>query len=136
MEQRYFHYTKWEDWQNGMYSADLGHKEMQIGRAEILLSNPERFKKACESVLQKWPNSTAHNLTNTECNRNAWLGQAACCLEYGVPEILTRVAWGRLDNATRLEANRIATLCIKRWEKKHNESKENQLELFGLPSCN
>jgi len=60
-----------------MYSMDCKYKALYIGRAERLLSNPHDFAIACEAVVKNWPISTAYNLTNPECNRNAWLGQAA-----------------------------------------------------------
>jgi hypothetical protein len=126
------HYEKWEDWQNGMYSTSCQFKELYIGRAQRLLSNPEDFSIACDSVIKNWPISTAYNLSNPECNRNAWLGQAACCFVHGVPEILTRVAWGRMSNMDRFNANKIASFCINNWVKKHEDQKKNQLELFGI----
>jgi len=130
MNQVYFHYQKWEDYQNGMYATDSKYKELDIGRAQRLLSNSGDFAIACSAVVKKWPISTAQNLTNTECNRNAWLGQAACCFVHKVPEVLTRIAWGRLSNAQRLEANKIASFTISKWE--NENKKKNQLELFSL----
>jgi hypothetical protein len=30
------------------------------------------------------------NLSNTNCNRRAWLGQAACCYRFSVPGFCSR----------------------------------------------
>lgn len=132
MEQIYHHYTKWEDWKHGMYSTSISCNEVYIARSLRLLTNTSDFAIACNQVVRLWPISTQHNLTNLECNRNAWLGQAACCFVHSVPEQLTRIAWGRMSAAQRLDANKIATFCIKKWENEHIKQKKNQLELFCL----
>ena len=93
------HYEKREDFKNGMYDAPKSEDEESLCLLAIkLLSNKEMFLIACKDVLNQWRISSSVNLTNTGCNRRAWLGQASCSLKHNVPEICTRIAWSRLTD--------------------------------------
>lgn len=118
MKQIFERYEKWEDYQNGMYElpADIDVTYLEELAAE-LLADSVRFRKACRDVLQAWPIASSVNLTNVSCNRRAWLGQAACNYQHGVPEIITRAAWNSLTNNQRLEANAIAGEVIYGYER-------------------
>jgi hypothetical protein len=122
MVQVYHDYLLWEDYKNGMY--DISQKENEselINNAISLLSNENEFYNVCINVITNWEICTSVNLTNVYCNRRAWLGQSACNYKYGVPEILTRVAWGKLDNTTQLKANNVADKIIRIYETKNKE---------------
>lgn len=128
MERIYHHYKKWEDWQNGMYGEGDKKKEGQLIKSAVdLLSNPSKLYVAMFQVATKWKHAAEVNLTNKSRNRRAWLGQAACCYEHKVPEILTKTSWWMLDEKTQNEANSIATKVILEWEKLQDEKGDNQL---------
>ena len=78
-------------------------------------------------VVNEWPLSCEHNLT-ADCNRQAWIGQAACCLALGVPEDITREAWHMLTQSQQDEANRKADEAILVWE----EHQDACLELWRI----
>lgn len=117
MIQVFHHYKKWEDFQNGMYrKVNASDDHFLCDKATELLSNPDICFQAMKRVTIEWPFSTEHNLTNLGQNRRAWLGQAACCLEFGVPEELTKIAWNALDHRQQENANGVADVIIKQWE--------------------
>lgn len=115
MNQYFTHYKNWEDYQNGMWTSHEKSKEIELVElATQCLLNP---KEPMLKVINQWSESTKVNLTNLSSNRKSWLGQAACCLEYGVPETLTRAAWNNLTEEQRNNANEIAKQVIEQWEK-------------------
>jgi hypothetical protein len=125
----FHHYELWEDWRAGFY-RDVEPYEVNelIGSACSLLSDSERLRRSMMRVVRQWPFSAEVNLTNLGCNRQAWLGQAACCIELGVPEQLTRQAWGLLLESHRVRANAVADSVINLWV---GERTECQNDLWG-----
>jgi hypothetical protein len=108
-------YTEWEDYKAGMYGdAIASDRERLTGAAVALLADQHRLVAAMRSVTTEWRLAAEANLHELPNNR-AWLGQAACCYVAGVPEELTRSAWGKLDDAERLAANRVADQVIDEW---------------------
>ena len=121
MKRKYNDYRDWECYKNGMYKvAQTDYDEVQQGKAERLLSHPRLFLKASLDVLEKWPISTSEHLTNTGCNRQAWVGQSACSYTHGVTETLTRRAWANLSPETQELANEVATIIIKKYERENH----------------
>lgn len=121
MKQIYHPYYKWEDFKNGMYQTIFENEEELIQKAVNLLSNPLEFYTICLFILDEWKIATDVNLSNTGCNRKAWLGQAACCYKNRVPEILTREAWQRLTEEQRNIANEVAQKIIDKYESEEND---------------
>lgn len=121
MNQIYHHYTLWEDFRNGMYETTSNNEDTLILLAEKLLSNTAAFYKASLDMVKDWAVSSEVNLTNTGCNRQAWIGQAACSYKHNVPEYCTRIAWGNLTDAQRWSANEIADRVINIYENKITE---------------
>lgn len=119
----------WEDYKNGMYSTFFDREDKHIDNATLVLSNCELFDSICFDLILKWPISSAVNLTNISCNRRAWLGQAACCFKYSVPEILTRVAWNRLNTEQQKIANLVAEKHITNYENKLKAHGKNQITI-------
>lgn len=117
MTDRVYHpYTAWEDWQHGMWrQCVVATDEME--RAAFILSSPEIFANAAREMLRRWPIAAEHNLTNTEQNRRAWLGQATCCHRANAPESATRFAWWMLSQDARDAANAVADHVIAKWER-------------------
>lgn len=99
-----------------MYNLTAKNPLELIQKARDLLSDPERLLKSMRIVAHQWPNSAEVNLTNRGRNRQAWLGQAACALESGAPESLTKAAWRQLTESQRIEANKVADIVINEWE--------------------
>lgn len=115
-------YWNWECFKHGMYNDTNDDKETLIAQACELLSNRNKFWEACESVLSKWVVSAKVHLTNTDSNRQSYLGQAACCLLHNVPEVLTRSAWARLTSEQQQQANEVADYWIDFYERKTREA--------------
>lgn len=111
----YAHYLQWEDYLAGQYAAPTNDPELAI-KCSQLLSDPTRFQLAATRVINEWPISSAVNLSNISINRQAWLGQAACCLILGASEHLTKQGWHLLDLNTQLKANAVADAVISDWE--------------------
>ena len=127
INQYFSHYETWEDYKNGMYSIEKKENEQQlVNNAIILLSDNNMFYEICKELLLKWTVSSKVNLTNKQCNRKAWLGQAACNLKFNVPEILTRVAWGQLSISKRYCADDVALKIINHFELSY-ENKNTKL---------
>jgi hypothetical protein len=126
MKREFYHYTQWEDYKSGMYrNVEKSDILDFVSKAKDLLSSPEQLGAAMAQVVTDWPVSAAHNLTNNEANSKAWLGQAACCIAYNVPEDLTRMAWNTLSTTEMRLANNEAEQVIKRYEQ---SKKKNGLQ--------
>src|SRR5574343_297590 len=84
IKQFFIHFKNWEDYRNGMYKKGLPKNYDQlVNSCRNLLLNQNIFINAMNRVKIEWPISTKVNLTNLFQNRRAWLGQSACCIEYG-----------------------------------------------------
>lgn len=115
MEQFFTHYTNWEDWKHGMWNKSESPESDLIKAIDTLVNPNESMNR----VVSEWPVSTKQALTDVKSNRRSWLGQAACCISNNVPESITRLAWGKLTDEQRLNANNIATKIILEWEKNY-----------------
>lgn len=123
-------YTEWEDFRAGMYrDPQASEREPMTELAISLLSDAHRLVAAMRSVTIGWRLAAEANLHEPPNNR-AWLGQAACCYAAGVPEELTRAAWGRLTDQQRIAANRIADQVIDEW--RYRTRRNPQMELFNV----
>ena len=116
----YHPYDQWEDYQWGMYDM-VCHldPEVLIFECEAMLGCPEWLWETMVFVSHNWGRAAEHNLTNVHRNRQAWLGQAACCMMHGAPEYITKLAWGRLSEEKREAANKVADEVIADWEEKY-----------------
>ena len=124
MKQIFVNYNYWEDYKAGMFNLkDVIDKDKKINDAINLLSNEELFYNTLKDVIINWKISTDVNLTNTNQNRKAWLGAAACMYKYNVPEYLTRIAWNLLTKEIQDKANLIAEKIINEYQNKTNYGK-------------
>ena len=131
MKQIYYHYTKWEDFQNGMYDEIKEGRKERINKAIDLLSNVDLLYIQMKRVTEQWVCCTEQNFTNPNINHQAFLGQTACNICYGVKEDETREAWGLLTNEQRYKANAVADRVFNEWIKKYSKNKEGyQFLLF------
>jgi hypothetical protein len=116
MKKVYHNYLNWEDWKHGMFNLKDDNESVSIQKAIDLLSNPSALKAVMRHVAYYWKCSAEMNLTNRNRNRQAWLGQAACCYQYKVPEYLTKRAWHLLSEDQQRAANAVADQVIEAWE--------------------
>jgi hypothetical protein len=118
MIQRIYH--RWEEWED--YPAGFFNEHPPIGMtfddcqkkyAEFLRDIP-LFRKSAYRVIEEWPNSTEHNLTNPNMNRIAWIGQASVCIHYGIPAKF-RGGYHLLTPEEQLQADLTALEVINYW---------------------
>ena len=105
-------YTEWEDYINGMYDLYDKDNEVLIRKSVLLLKDTSLFLETCNEVINNWNVTTKVHLTNNTINKKAWLGQACCNYKFKVPELLTRVAWGKLNTKQQIDANKVAEKVI------------------------
>jgi hypothetical protein len=124
MQRIYHHWEKWECVKAGFYETlppnGLSADEAREAYRAFLADTP-RFIAAMHKVLERWPHSCEQFLTNTQINRIAWMGQAAMCIETGVPSSF-RGGFKLLSPSQQREANKNAQLMIELWQK--NKLKE------------
>ncbi len=107
-----------------MWRVSKNDIELFLDKAIEFTGNDELYGKAMLRVIVEWPLTCLHNLSNIGINRRAFVGHAACSLEFNCPEIITRMAWSRLTDEQRIKANHKADLAIAQWEI-NNEDKLN-----------
>ena len=133
MKQVFYHYTKWEDYQNGMYDEEKEGRQERIQQAIFLLTNLKLLYQYMKKVTIEWKYATEQNLSNPSMNHQAFLGQTACNIYAGVKEDETREAWGYLTNEQRYQANKIADKVYNEWKRNYEKNKPNyQLSLFEM----
>ena len=121
----FYPYWDWEDYQSGMYDELSDFREYRVQAAVKLLSDESLCRHFMQEVITRWKKSTLHNLTNTGCNRKAWLGQCACNLYAGVKEDETREAWKLLTEDQQIKANSIAKDIIDEWVSLYEKNVRN-----------
>lgn len=92
-----------------------------LNKAIEFTGNDLLYGKAMLRVIIEWPLTCLHNLSNLGINRKAFIGHAACSLEFDCPENITRMAWGYLTDEQRLKANQRADEAISQWEINNKE---------------
>lgn len=122
-------YWMWEDHKAGLYRTLAGPGEDE--RARELLADSARLLDAMRQAVQTWPLAAQHQLSNTEQNRRAWLGWAACMVAVGACARATRYAWPRLTEDERVSANHAADVVIAEWERA-NADPDTQGTLFDF----
>lgn len=113
-EQVFHPWQEWEDYRAGMWRAVAVTAKAEA--ACRVLGDPDVFYNAACDMLRDWPKAAEHNLTNTDQNRRAWIGQATCCYLTGASEQDTRNAWWLLLLDERDAANAVADRVIAEWE--------------------
>jgi hypothetical protein len=124
------HYKKWEDYHSGMYHLVTTFDSTKIiDESKNLLSCSTSLYIAMKDIADHWNFASEHNLTDKSRNRQAWLGQAACCKACNAKEGLTKKAWHLLSSTQQDEANAIADIIIDYWEATYFNK---QKQLFKL----
>lgn len=121
--ERIFHtWDKWECYPAGFYENHPpreGMSEQECRETyQALLSDLPRFNAALERVITEWPNSCEHYLTNERMNRIAWLGQAALCIDEGIPSKY-RGGYMLLTEDQKDAADRAAHAAMNKWMKRN-----------------
>jgi hypothetical protein len=112
-------------------SVPQDEAERLLARAVEFTGNAALYGSYMKRVVDTWPFSVEHNLTNTGMNRRAWVGHAAASLAIGAPEYITRQAWWMLTEDQRRKANRRADTAIRRFEERMRAGRcRNQLSLM------
>lgn len=114
----YHHHSLWEDYKAGLYRLpccqDSNH---QIELSKIILSHPNIFYNIALQMVQEWRFAAEANLSNRGRNRQAWIGQAACCFNHKAAEHQTKEAWWLLSKKQQNKANESADCVIDLWER-------------------
>lgn len=117
IKRRYVHYLEWEDFHAGMWTKGT---EEQIESARLFTSDHRIYGMWMRLVVDLWPRTMIHNLTNPSMNKRAFVGHCAVCLATGIPESVTRSAWKLLTDNQRRLADQQAQEAINQWYEKQN----------------
>lgn len=126
----YVPYWEWEDWKAGMWRkvSDEEYSKLLVDAIEFT-GDWIRYGSAMREVIFAWDRTMLNSLTNPSMNRRAFVGHCAVQYEIGIPEYITRAAWGRLTDRQRKEANLQADKAIKLWhETRNRELRQNMGE--------
>jgi hypothetical protein len=113
----YHTWDEWECFRAGFFEvrAPKGMTDEQcIDTYATLLRDISAFKTAMIGILNDWPNSVRHNLTNERMNRIAWMGQSALCYNYRIPARY-RGGYNLLTDEEKQAADQAALDIINLW---------------------
>lgn len=122
---RIFHtFDKWECYPCGFYENSKDGMTKTDGEVfyKNFLSDLNRFEMALIGVISEWKNSCEHYLTNEKMNRIAWLGQAAVCIDSGIPSSF-RSGYFLLNDEERKNADEMALKYLNIWLEKNGYEK-------------
>lgn len=139
MKRIYHTWDKWECYPAGFYEnkphdKSLSDDDCMRMYAEFL-ADEERFKAAMQRVITEWKHSCEHYLTNEKMNRIAWMGQAAMCIETGIP---SRYCGGfnQLTEEQQAKANELAAEYISKWMEANGGKRLTVQELESKSKAN
>ena len=117
MKRIYHTWDKWESFYSGFFNTKppkgITPKQAEEKYRE-LLSDPEEFARICARIIEEWPYSCEHNLTNKTLNRIAWMGQAALAYKHNIPAQF-RGGYNLLTKEQQQKADEIALKYINIW---------------------
>lgn len=116
MKRIYYHVSKLEDLNSGLLSN--GERQDMIDQSYALLSDASTFSDRASEMVSDWIYAAAHNLTNVEINRQAWIGQATCLHNHKANMNETIRAWQSLSQELQDSANAIADSIISQYVEK------------------
>ncbi len=125
MKRIYHPWHKWECFKYNFYGNEPTPKEFKGPEkyAEFLKDIP-KFESALKQILEKWKHSLEHNLSNTEMNRVAYMGQAAMAYVYNVPHNISCSGYNLLTDLEKSEADAKAQEYITLWETENGFTEE------------
>jgi len=128
----YHHYETWECLRMYLpYDGEVVDHDTLLHLYADFLRDIHRFKRALNRVKQEWPLSCEQFLSNESINRIAWLGQAAMCIDTGVPRKY-RAGFMLLSAQEQEAANRTAQECLAEWLEDH--ARKNSTIQQGMES--
>jgi len=116
----YHPYWNWEEVDHNMWGT-VSNRKAWLNKAIEFTGDHVKYGRFMIKVVESWPFSCEHNLTDVSQNRRAWVGHAACALALGCPEDIVRQAWGFLSDEQQVKANAKADEAIAHWEEKYLE---------------
>lgn len=126
MRRLYHPWTEWECVRAGMYETGAGFdSETAQNNYAAFLSDLMQFEAALIRVLNEWPRSCEHFLSNDNTNRIAWLGQASMCIATGTPSIF-RGGFKRLSPEQQRRANALAARYLATWIKRQADASKDR----------
>jgi len=128
----YHHYETWECLRMYLpYDGEVVDHDTLLHLYADFLRDIHRFKRALNRVKQEWPLSCEQFLSNESINRIAWLGQAAMCIDTGIPRKY-RAGFMLLSVQEQEAANRTAQECLAEWLEDH--ARKNSAIQQGMES--
>ena len=126
IKQVWVRYDEWEDFKNGMWRKVQKSEEQELLNLAIeFTGNWVEYGAAMKEVVYAWPRTMLNSLTNNSINQRAFIGHCACCLKFHLPEYITRMAWVKLTDKQRFEADAIAQKVIDNWK----EAYKNKMQI-------
>jgi hypothetical protein len=125
-------FTVWEDYKLGMWRKITGEeRKSALDKAIQFTGDAKLYGSFMVKVLTEMPFACEQNLTGTG-NKRAWIGHAAVCLALGIPEDVTREAWGHLTTEQQDAANAEAQFYIDYWVMEHEEKNRGLHQEMGV----
>lgn len=119
----YHPYWDWEEVEANMWGT-VDNREKYLKKAIEFTGDHKLYGRFMLKVVDDWPLSCEHNLSNKTQNRKAWIGHAACALAMGCPEDIVREAWKYLTEDQQNKANQKALEAIETWENKQCQKQD------------
>lgn len=137
MRRIYHPYWTWEEHTNGMWQLAPAEARPELLRKAVEFTGDAKlYGAAMMRVIEEWPISCEQNLTDVTMNRLAWVGHAACSLQHGIPEDITRKAWAMLTDKQRTDADAEAQKAVDEWCSRHTRARggvSEELATQGIP---
>ena len=126
-------YRPFQDWEEVGFNmwGNAKDRAQDIDKAISFTGDHNLYGKFMLRVVRDWPVSCENALTDYTINRKAWIGHAAVALALGIPEDITREAWGKLTYEQQELANRQAEHAISTWETYYRKGKNIHSEMGG-----
>lgn len=116
----FHHYKLCEEYNSNMWRViPIDERPAAIDSSAKLMIYFDAFETACNRVITEWPYSCEAALSASTMNHQAWIGHAACALNHGAPEDLTRLGWRTLTEQQQDDANAAADRAIANWKEKY-----------------
>lgn len=115
----YHPYWDWECFHAGMFANSQLDADFAKGMYRDFLANIDTFNYFMSQVVEQWPKSCEHFLTNPDTNRVAWLGQSSMCMATGVSRKY-RSGFMLLADKQQQAANHAASQVLMKWIESRN----------------
>ncbi len=111
-----------------MWKTSVDNEKILIKIAIKFTENHVLYGEAMKNVVEQWPRTMTHNLTNPSLNKRAFVGHCAACYYFYLPEYITRIAWGFLTEQQRILANEKADYAIGFWQNRFISSEQKTVK--------